>query len=91
MIDWKKEMIYEPVVTVKMSKAELLSLKDTPLSLPHYPSNTQSVERLVKQTTRAASLVAGHEARDGFLRASAMSRQLLPKFESKRDFENNFV
>ena len=90
MIDWKKEMIYEPVVTVKM-KAELLSLKDTPLSLPHYPSNTQSVERLVKQTTRAASLVAGHEARDGFLRASAMSRQLLPKFESKRDFENNFV
>lgn len=91
MIDWKMEVIYEPVLTVKMSKEELLSLKDSPLTLPRYPSNTQSVERLVKQTSRAASSVAGFEARDGFLRASATSRMLLPKFESKKDFENNFV
>ena len=38
-----------------------------------------------------ASKVAGFEARDGFLRASGISRQLLPKFESKHDFEHNFV
>ena len=91
MIDWKRETIYEPVLTVKMSKSDLLSLKKSPLTLLRYPSNTQSVERLVKQTSRAASSVAGYEARDGFLRASATSRQLLPKFESKQDFENNFV
>ena len=91
MIDWKTEQISEPVLTVKMTKHELLSLKDSPLELPRYPSNTQSVERLVKQTTRAASSVAGFQARDGFLRASATSRALLPKFESKKDFENNFV
>ena len=91
MIDWKTEAIYEPVLTVSMSKDELLSLKHSPLSVPRYPSNTQSVERLVKQVSRAASSVAGFEARDGFLRASATSRQLLPKFESKKDFENNFV
>ena len=91
MIDWKQEKIYEPVLTVKMSKEELLALKDSPLNLPRYPSNTQSVERLVKQTSRAASSVAGFDARDGFLRASATSRMLLPKFESKKDFENNFV
>ena len=91
MIDWKLEVIYEPVLTVKMSMEELLALKDSPLIMPRYSSNTQSVERLVKQTSRAASSVAGFEARDGFLRASATSRILLPKFESKRDFENNFV
>ena len=91
MIDWKKEKIYEPVLTVKLSRAELLDLKDSPLILPRYPSNTQSVERLVSQTSRAASAVAGFHARDGFLRASTTSRELLPKFESKKDFENNFV
>ena len=91
MIDWKTEAIYEPVFTVSINKDELLSLKYSPLSLPRYPSNTQSVERLVKQVSRAASSVAGYEARDGFLRASATSRQLLPKFESKKDFENNVV
>ena len=91
MIDWKTENVSEPILTVKMSQAELLAVKDSPLVLPRYPSNTQSVERLVKQTSRAASSVAGYQARDGFLRASAMSRQLLPKFESKKDFENNFV
>ena len=91
MIDWKSEAIYEPVLTVKMNKSDLLSLKKSPLILPRYPSNTQSVERLVKQTFRAASSVAGFAARGGFLRASATSRQLLPKFESKQDFENNIV
>ena len=74
-----------------MSQADLLSVKDSPLVLQRYPLNTQSVERLVKQNSRAASSVAGYQARDGFLRASAMSRQLPPKFESKKDFDNNFV
>lgn len=91
MIDWKIEKIYEPVITVKMGKAELLALKDSPLTLPRYPSNTQSVERLVAQTSRAAAAVAGFHARDGFLRASSKSRNLMPKFESKQDFENNFI
>ena len=47
------------------------------------------MERLVKQTSRAAEKVAGYSARDGFLRASAKSREMMPKFESKKDFENN--
>ena len=91
MIDWNTEDIYEPVLTVKMSREELLGLKKAPLALPRYPSNTHSVERLVNQTSRAASSVAGFDARDGFLRASATSRELLPKFESKKDFQNNFI
>ena len=40
MIDWKIKVIYELVLTVKMYKEELLSLKDSPLILPRYPSNT---------------------------------------------------
>ena len=86
MIDWDAEEIYEPVLTVKMSREELLELKKAPLALPRFPSNTKSVERLVKQASRAASSVAGFDARDGFLRASTTSCELLPKFESKKDF-----
>ena len=70
---------------------ELSDLVETPLFVPAYPSHTQSVERQVKQTTRASAAVAGYSARDGCIRSSAAARKLLPKFESKKDFQNNFV
>ena len=91
MIDWKLEAVHEPSLTTSLSSDELSAIKSTPLTLPRYPYHTQSVERLVKQTTRAAGAVAGYSARDGFLRASAKSRELMPRFESKQDYENNFV
>ena len=91
MIDWENVTVTEPVLTTSMSSAELLNLRSAPLTLSRYPSHTQSVERLVKQTTRAAETVAGYSARDGFLRASAKSREMMPKFDSKQDFENNFL
>ena len=74
-----------------MSRAEIKSLQNSPLVIPPFPCHTQSVERLVKQTSRASAAVAGYSSRDGFLRASAVSREMLPKFESKKDFENNFA
>ena len=91
MIDWKLEAVHEPSLTTSLSSTELSSLKSSPLTLPRYPGHTQSVERLVKQTTRAAGTVAGYSARDGFLRASAKSRELMPRFESKQDYRHNFV
>ena len=91
MIDWKAETLYEPSLTTGLSSAELSTLKSAPIILPRYPAHTQSVERLVKQTTRDAETVAGYSARDGFLRASALSRNLMPRFESKQDYVNNFL
>jgi hypothetical protein len=91
MIDWKKEALYEPAITTSLTATELRDLKSAPLMLPRYPAHTQSVERLVKQTSRAAAHVAGYAARDGFLRASAKSRELMPKFGSKQDYQNNFL
>ena len=82
MIDWKKETMYEPAITTSLTAAELNNLKLSPLVLPKYPAHTQSVERLVRQTSRAAAHVAGYSARDGFLRASAKSRELMPSFGS---------
>ena len=36
-------------------------------------------------------MVAGFEARDGYIRAAQESRKLMPKFRSKKDFKENFV
>ena len=91
MIDWKLEKIYEPVLTTNLTRAEIKCIVNTPLVVPSYPAHTQSVERLVKQTSRASASVAGYNSRDGLLRSSETSRELLPKFESKQDFENNFA
>lgn len=51
-----------------------------------FPCHTQSVERGVKITTEAASSVAGNKAREGFIAAKINSRQIMPKFNSKKDF-----
>ena len=91
MIDWTAETLYEPSLTTALSSIELSGFKSTPLTLPGYPAHTQSVERLVKQTSRAADSVAGYSARDGFLRASAKSREMMPRFDSKQDYQNNFL
>ena len=91
LIDWTAESLYEPSLTTALSPTELSGFKSAPLTLPGYPAHTQSVERLVKQTSRAADTVAGYSARDGFLRASAKSREMMPRFESKQDYQNNFL
>ena len=67
MIDWYSEALYEPCLTAGLTSSQVTDLKYSALSLPSYPAHTQSVERLVKQTTGAAESVAGYSARDGFL------------------------
>ena len=39
----------------------------------------------MKQVTEAAGAVVGQEARDGFIRARAMSRKLMPSFKTKKN------
>ena len=45
-----------------------------------------SVERAVKLVTQASISVCGAEARDGFVKATVLSRRIMPQLTSKKDF-----
>ena len=47
--------------------------------------------QLVMKTIRSAASVAVYSSHDGFLRASTKSRELMPRFESKKDYQKNFL
>ena len=90
MIDFDKEVVYEPNLTADLTMADLEQIKDEKLIVKKFSNNNQGIERLVKQTSRACQRVSGWARRDGYLRASAKSRALMAKFDSKRNYENNF-
>lgn len=56
-------------------------------SFNKFPVHTQAVERCVKLVTEAAAKVAGAEARDGFIRATILSRKAMPDFAHKALFK----
>ena len=74
-----------------MTKSEIESLRINPLKLPHVKIHTQSTERAVKCVTEAAKSVAGHQARDGYIRARLHHREAMPVFKTKRDIVNMFT
>ena len=74
-----------------MSRSEVESLVDFPLSVPHVKIHTQSTERAVKCVTEVAKAVSGAQARDGFIRARLHHREVLPVFKNKRDILKLFV
>ena len=92
MIDWAVCPISEPPIIKAMTDAELrdlITMEVTPtVMFPKFPCHTQAVERHVKLVTEAAKAVCGQKSRDGFIRAHVASRQLMPTFESKRDFSH---
>lgn len=49
--------------------------------------HTQAVERCVKPVTEGSNKVFGHEARDGYIRATLKSRSVMPHFSKKSDFK----
>ena len=61
--------VFEPVLTCPLSVAEINVFKEKPMVVPHRPVHGQSMERAVKEVTRACESVFGEEARDGFIRA----------------------
>ena len=52
-----------------------------------FPCHTQAVERCVKLVTEASSKVCGHSARDGFIRATLLSRSAMPTFSHKSEYK----
>ena len=53
------------------------------MEVPYCPVNIPAIERAVKEVTEAA--VNGFERRDGWVRAQAENRELMPKLISKQD------
>ena len=86
LIEWKEVKLSESVLTCHMGIDDIEALRDTKLGIPHFPSHTQSVERLIRELTQACGSVAGTEARDGLIRARLASRATYSKTDTKRDF-----
>lgn len=90
MIDWQVSEVLEPPLTKTMNYYEIKergSTGETPSFIPKFPCHTQAVERHIKLVTEASTVVCGSEARDGFIKTRVLSRQKMPKIESKQDFK----
>ena len=57
------------------------------MKVDYLPCHGQAIERVVKQVTKASAAVYGEERRDGFIRASAAQRKLVPMRSSKQDLK----
>ena len=86
LINWDLEAITEPPLTHKLSNQDLIDVIAEKLTIKPYKVHTQSVERAVKLVTQASLSVYGAEARDGFVKATVLSRRIMPKLSSKKDF-----
>ena len=83
LCSWDKN-VFEPVFTCQLTLQEIKQFKEQPMVVPYRPVHGQSMERAVKQVTRACESVYGEEARDGFIRAGVANRQVMPKNETKK-------
>lgn len=96
LIDWQKNVITSPPLLRSLTDDNIRkmigdktfsALDDMEFHL--FPCHTQPVERCVKLVTEASNSVVGHEARDGFIRAKIYSREILPRFETKADYNTS--
>ena len=91
LLNWKDCKVTVPPILLDMSEEQLQGLVTyrslTPdRELWRFPCHTQGVERCVKLVTEATAAVCGTKNRDGFIGARLRSRELLPTFESKKDY-----
>ena len=85
LISWECD-VFEPVLTESLTVEQLREFHSKPMVVPYFCLHTQSIERCVKETTRAAKTVYGYEKRDQFIRASAAHRKDLPVFNTKKHY-----
>ena len=56
-----------------------------------FPCHTQGVERCIKLVTEASVEVCGYDGRDGYIRARFASRQIMPSFNTKSQFQTKKI
>ena len=84
IISWTDD-VHEPVLTCELTTKELKSCLAEPRKVPKWPVHGQSIERVVKEVTKASSKVFGSERRDGYVRAVVNHREMVPIVDSKHD------
>lgn len=90
LITWQDCKITEPPLTSNLSDETLKEIVESGLTtcqnIQDFPCHTQAVERVIKLVTEASTAVCGENKRDGFIRARLLSRQQMPNFETKKQF-----
>lgn len=98
IIDWENEFKTVPPILRKFKfeskeaadyAAKKLCDHNFGIDLEKIPCHTQSVERCVKLVTEASLAVIGEEKREGFILNTLQSRNEMPIFRTKRDFNCN--
>ena len=84
------EFNFEPLHTCDTKTDDLEKFIESPLVIKPYPSNTQSVERAIKEMTAAGQRVSTEERRDGLIVARQIANHVLPQNTSKKDLERLF-
>ena len=91
MIDWKTTERFVPPLLKDVDKEDLkkcIEMQNIPnLNFLNLPCHNQGVERMVKLVTEASGKVAGQTSRDGMIRSKIKSRDMIPKYNSKKDFK----
>ena len=54
--------------------------------LPEFTTHTQSVERIVKEVTRASEHFANKDRRNDLIRSTLEHRKMMPKFLTKSQY-----
>lgn len=93
VIDWSNCKLTEPPLTKHIStevlRENIRSSAFANEDLKDFPCHTQSVERMVKLVTEAASAVCGPEERHKFVFATLKSRKQMPKFDTKSSYKTS--
>lgn len=92
LIDFQYCQRFEPPLTKKMTADELEAVvqeKDSSAVSKRYPCHAQAVERHVKLIAESSASVCGPKERDGFIKTRIVSREIMPKFETKSDYTVN--
>ena len=77
--------VHEPRSTCTLTKEKVSKFIDEPMQVRYRPVHGQSMERCVKQVTRACENVFGASARGGLIEAGVPNRQLMPVNSTKND------
>ena len=87
IIKWNLSNFCEPVLTKGLSEQDLKKAYISPLDVPNYPTNSQSVERAVKLVSDACHMVYGQERRHELVLSKQAARQERPAYESNKHFK----
>ena len=90
LIDWKKILVWEPRILMKLTLEQVEDAVETPISFPKYPCHSQTVERTVKLVTECSSAVYGEERQRGKILSVLASRRSRKAYDTKKDYVVNY-